>query len=223
MNAATWRDGNGRITVDIKPKHNEPAAFECFRQAYKEATGSTKIRMKPLIDLNEPLIRWALVRESYLLVFYHWGYWLLRKSWAAEAQQLLNDLSTPLSAGCYVSIPKIEFQIRPTKGEFAVAKMPSGRRCWLVPVIDKSWVVMPTDDPSQTCSSLWEEVEQNVVSANAPQPFSEFKKVVVDRNVKTCTLWKVAERNDPDKNPDYWIEIVPGEKAQFSPHFSHLV
>ncbi|MDA2933646.1 hypothetical protein MYX82_04825 [Acidobacteria bacterium AH-259-D05] len=130
VNAAIWRDENANIMVDIRPKHNKPESFETFRGAYKEATGSTKIRMEPVIELNEPQIRWALVREAYLLLFYHWGYWLLKHTWESEVQELLKDVGVLLSAGYYVSIPQVGYAVKPTNGEFSIARIPSGQRCW---------------------------------------------------------------------------------------------
>lgn len=214
VNAAMSRDRNGEIVLDVRPKHNKPEEFERFREAYRKATGSNKIRMEPLVRLNEPSIRWALVREAYLLLFYHWGYWLLRKAWASEVRKLLSDPNALLPEGCYVSIPEIGYRVAATKGEFATAKTPSGQRCFLVPVIDNSWVVMPTDDPSHGSTALWKEMKETVASATERQPLREFKKVIVDRDVKSCSLWAVIEREDPIKTPEYWIEIVPGDKAR---------
>jgi len=205
VNALVWKDQKGTLQVFPDPKHNKPGSVEAFLKVYEKASESTGIQLSTLVAFNQPLIRWALVREAYLLLFYHWGYWLLRKSWAKQLQVLLDDRNTPLHKGSVIQIPAFPYSLSPIRGEFLMAKTPNGQSCWLIPVIDDRYAVIPSDDPKQECLPLWKETAN---MANMAGPL-ECDKVVVDREVKNSSLWIVSRRYNQNLVPDHWTAIIP--------------
>ena len=60
-----------------------------------------------------------------------------------------------------------------------MAKTPGGQSCWLVPVINDRYAVIPSDDPKQECIPLWEETG-NIMTGKL-----EYDKVVINRDVHT--------------------------------------
>lgn len=206
VNGLVWKDPEGKILVRLDPKHNKPGTIEAFCTAYERADESTQIQLSTLVAFNQPLIRWAIVREAYLMLFYHWGYWLLRKSWAKQVQELLEDRNTPMHKGSVIRNPGFPYSVSPIRGEFLMAKTPGGQSCWLVPVIDDRYAVIPSDDPKQECIPLWEETG-NIMTGKL-----EYDKVVINRDVKNSSLWVVGPRHDRNRLPDHWTEIIPGKR-----------
>ena len=207
VNGLVWKDPEGKILVRLDPKHNKPGTIEAFCTAYERADESTQIQLSTLVAFNQPLIRWALVREAFLLLFYHWGYWLLRKSWAKQVQELLDDRNTPLHKGSVIQILASPYSVSAIRGEFLMTKTPSGQSCWLVPVIDDRHVVIPSDDQEQECIPLWEETANMVGELELG-----YDKVIINREVKNSSLWIVSRRHDQNRLPDHWIEIIPGKR-----------
>jgi len=205
VNARVWKDANG-IQADPSSKHNKPGAVEAFQRAYLLAEESAKITLSSLVHFNQSWIRWSLVREAYLLLFYHWGYWLLKTGWAKEVQELLKTPETSLPRGCFVRLPPQKYNLSPTQGEFLTARLPSQQSCWLVPIVDDCYAVMPSDDRNQKLSSLWEEM---TTVESGDLPLTNCVKILVNRDVKNSHLWKVSQHEDSTATPDFWLEITP--------------
>ena len=73
-------------------------------------------------------------------------------------------------------------------------------------MIDNRCAVLPPDQAEQGCIPLWDEISEITVNK---QPLREVVKVLVDRDVKNSSAWKVVGRDDPDHIPSYRIEITP--------------
>lgn len=210
INATMSRDANGEVVLRTHPKRNNPRDFGAFRLAYHQATGSDQIHIEPLLRLNEPQLRWAVLREAYLLLFHFCGYWLLSKPWTADVRDALANREGSIPSGAYVAAPVLPYSVAPTKGEVILATTPENASCLLVPVIDASCAVLPMDDPAQTAWELWTGIENAFSDTNVPLAFTGCKKLVIAPDVKSGALWKVQEMQDPARIASYWIEIARG-------------
>lgn len=211
VRARVWKDVDGILQIDVDPKHNNPKTHVAFLRTYQHDEKSGHLTLNSIDRLNQPLIRWALAREAFLLLFYYWGYWLLKNDWASAVQDFLKESDSPLPPGSIVEALEPRFAVSPTNGEFIRAQTPSGYICWLVPIVDNRWVVMPSADPAQDTIALWNETERMTTSHQA---FAEVTKIIVNRNVKNSNEWVIVERHEPTGTPDFWVEIVPAAEAQ---------
>lgn len=213
---------NGTIWAKPVAKLNDPEVVKAALEKYKAADDSTRLSLSPLVKLDQPKARWAAVREAYLLLFYHWGYWFLRKEWAGELQALLKEAfprpgstskTSILHDGSVITALNVKYPVDSTKGEFVTARTPRGQPCWLVPLlVGDRWVVVPSpsDDPSSKCFALWDEIAE--ITAKG-QPLTNCVKVVVNGDVKIASAFKLIEHENPGQTPDFWLEVIPDTVA----------
>lgn len=146
--ATVWKDRSGQLLATLAPKQN-PRAVEEFLRAYDVASSDAVINIASDIKVDQELVRWAQVREGFLLMFHRWGFGLHWWSWKQEIQEALRMKRLP--AGSVIGYGGLPYTVRPTEGEFLCATLPTGRQCWLVPILDDRAAVLPSDGGGPVC------------------------------------------------------------------------
>lgn len=204
VNATVWKDERGALVAKLAQKQRKETVDGFFAE-YQAETGAEHLSLHTVVRLDERLIRWAVVREGFLLMFNTWGYWLLESNWAAELQGLLRTPGVPLHPGSVVEVRGLQYAVAPTSGEFLCGRTRSGRSCWLVPIVDNRAAVIPSDQ-HDGCLTLWTEVQECVDQQIA----LTVNKVVVRDEVKLHSLLRVERHDVPGGTPDHWVEVAPG-------------
>lgn len=207
------KTASGKLELRID-EHNNPSVAQQFVSEFAKFSDEQQVNMQvtSLIQLDHAAIRWAIARDSFLLLFYHWGYWLARQHWVKEFRALMLPglkAAGQLPASSVIDISSYIHTVQPWRGEFLTVKTPDGESFWLVPLVDGRATAFPMDGDGKSCIALWDKI---AMALSSRSPLHAVRRAAIDREVKNANLWVVIDMHESEGDGKPWIVFAPADK-----------